>query len=139
MKPGKYVVDVVDCGMVVDRNDQAQPFLVFKNEAGETIQWRGYLGSDKSKEYAVKALMTCGFKGLDWADLSKGLSSFNLQKVSITVENQKGKDGKERIKVSWINPLRETLSPEEVKAKASDKALFHKMGASWPKATDAGF
>jgi hypothetical protein len=136
MNPSKHLVKVVDCGMSPDKEDNPQPFIQFKGADDEFYIWRGSRKSDKSRDYAVKALMTVGFTGTDWAEFN-GVGCLDGREVMITVENETY-NGKTRAKVKWINPIHEVMSPDEVRAKVSDKALFAKHGAKSAK-TDPGF
>lgn len=136
MKVGKHLVKVVDCGMSPDKEGNPQPFIKFKDAGGEDYFWRGSRKSDESREWAVKALMTVGFTGTDWAEFN-GVGCLDGREVMITVENETY-NGKPVTRVKWINPIHEVMSPEEVRAKVSDKALFAKHGAK-PTKTDPGF
>jgi len=137
MKIGKYKVKVIAAGVGPDKNMNPQPYIRFQNDQGESITWYGSLGSDKAKEYAVKALVTAGFTGNDWADLSQGLKVFDGREVMITVAEETW-NNKTVTKVKWINPISsndsfKSMAASEVKAKASDKGLFAQHKVATPK------
>lgn len=127
MKPGKYVVKVTDCGMMPDGKGNPAPYAIFENEAGETITWRGYLGHEKSEEFAVKSALTMGFTGKDWDDFTLGIKNLDGRQVAITVEAEEH-NGKTYHKVKWINEVKEMKSLKSADLKGvSSKGLFASM------------
>jgi hypothetical protein len=131
MKPGIYKAKLIGAGISPGSSDQLQPWMKFENEAGETIVWYGHI-TEKAKARTAEALTWAGFTGVDWNDLSKGMSAFQPNEVMITVAEETYK-GKTRTKVNWVNGLDHVekvvkmISAGEVKSKASDPGLFSKI------------
>lgn len=69
-------------------------------ENGRKIVWNGYL-TEGAAEFTIKALKFLGFKE---KSLSK-LDGANLEnEVSVTLDYEEY-DGKQRLRVQWINPI----------------------------------
>lgn len=103
LNPGKYEAKLVDASLATDKEGNAQPMLSFEVQSEgntEKMTWYGSLKSEKSTEFAVKALVTAGYMGNDWEDLKKPFEvMFTPKDLSITVDL--GNNGKPQIK--WIN------------------------------------
>lgn len=126
MQAGEYLATVADVGIIPDKDLNPMPAVVFEIEGGETIKKFFSLKSEKGAEFAVKAARTLGFTGSDWNEFK--IENMDGRKVMITVVEEEY-NGKKMMKVQWINDVKKTMSPEEVKAKLSNKALFAKFKA----------
>lgn len=103
-----YDVQVVDAGLAETKDGGAQPFITFKFDNGKTMNWYGSMKSDKSKEFTAKALITAGFVGNDFSDLSAGYTPMNFQGVNVTVElehpqDKSGAVDTKKFRIKWIN------------------------------------
>lgn len=122
---------ITDCGVTETKDGNAQPYVKFDVtdlEGGKHQQtWFANLRTEKSTEFAVKNLVQMGFKGDDFADLSKGTIMFDAS-VKLTVElEHPEKDGVQdtkKFKIKFINQKGMTKFEGTV---PSQKALFTRI------------
>jgi hypothetical protein len=156
MKIGIHKVKLVGAGISPDKSGNIQPFMRFENPEGETFTWFGNLKggtpekTEKAKAFAVKRLITCGFTGKNWDDLSNGLEAFEPKelKLKLVEETYSSNAGETKTKtaIQWL--LEDTgdasskskMSAAEISTKLNDKALFAAtradMGVKATKKTD---
>jgi hypothetical protein len=92
----------------------AVTFRVTKGEmAGETIDWQGWLSTEKAETRTMASLRYCGWKGDSLDDIGE-----LDQEVEIVVEHEVGNDGKTRAKVAWVNGPRPGMAVDKAKALA---------------------
>jgi hypothetical protein len=105
MEPGKYRAKATqDVQFGVSANGNLQIAVCFEllsgEHAGRTISWVGTFGDGKSTEITIKALESCGWKGIDPTEDLTGITD---NEVELVVENETGNDGKIYSKVRWVN------------------------------------
>ena len=140
--PGKYLAQVVDYSIKSTQKGDPEPIIRFKfiDKDGDAHQynWRGTLKEGKGREITLASLVTCGFSGDDLSVLCDGVESGALnteQQVNISVELEKGSDGKEYAKIAWINPLKASgfkgeMTRDEAKAKLASMNIGADLAAA---------
>lgn len=119
--PGRYTAKVLTAELGVSQNEKQTPYvnLYLQTDDGAHIGAYLYLSDaafDKSLEALQKAF---GFDG----DFEKLAAQITSKECSIVVEEEKGDDGKMRMRVRWVNPLHESRpAPEGLAARMTARA-----------------
>jgi hypothetical protein len=115
-EPGRYPATIAEA--VLGQTDKGSPFLRLTFHAAEG-QLDGYLYlSDKAIDRTCEVLKDIGFQGdFDRLDTLKGVA------VSITCEIETY-EGKERLKVKWVNPPSKPTAPPPAGLSKSLTARF---------------
>ena len=118
-EPGRYPATIAEA--VLGESDKGTPFLRLTFHAAEG-QIDGYLYlSDKAIDRTCQVLKDIGFAGdFDRLDTLKGVA------VSITCEMEDF-EGKDRLKVRWINPPRKEVAPPPAGLAKSLTARFRSI------------
>lgn len=103
--PGKYkVLEIKDYGLTETADGKPRVEVVFEHQYGDstrTLTWRGYL-TEKSTDMTVEQLVRAGFKGNNLVALLEPGAFEKRDDVEIEVA-QEEYDGKQSLKVKWIN------------------------------------
>lgn len=107
-EPGKYLArargpECVQFGVAKTGTEQiAIEFDVLDpethNPTGATMQWIGSFANEKSMEITAKALRACGWQGDDIEDM-RGIDA-NVVELDVQWDTY---DGKQRLRVKWVN------------------------------------
>lgn len=147
IKPGKFVAHVVDYSIKSTKNGDPEPVVRFKwldaDGDQKQLNWRGTLKEGKGREITLASLVLCGFQGDDLSVLCDGVESGALNTenpVSISVEIEKGTDGKDYPKIAWINDpnaggFKAEMSKDEARQKLGALKLGGDLAAAKSKAT----
>lgn len=148
MQAGFYTAKIIGAGFTEDSKKRLQPFIKFETDQGEKITWWGNIHAEnpKAKEISAKFLVSAGFKGRDWEDLTKGVEVLSDKELNIKVVEETW-NGKTRSKVVWCgeprtkNGFDQKVSNGDIKKIASDAGLFASLrgGVSKPADDDLPF
>lgn len=108
---GKYIARVLNYGIGNTKAGDPQAIVQFqfKDNDGDqhSLTWFGSF-KEKALPYTLDALLYCGMKGNDPAELAQGIDGGALdlnQEVQIVVEEQTDDKGRVVPKISWVNRL----------------------------------
>ena len=152
LQPGTWMVKVVRCGFIgEDADGRAQLSIYFEDETGDGITWYSALGtlkdggfSEKSFKFGCDQLKALGWDAEKekWAFEALGTDDSPLlgreAEIVVVAETY---DGKERIKVKYVNdPNRpkmgqERMAPDQAK-RFADRLRSH-LGVKAPPARPA--
>lgn len=123
---GRYPARAAEWQLGFAGNGTEQVAVVFRlleeEHQGRTITWFGFLTPDAA-ELTIKALITCGWTGLDMSDLS----GLDTNDVELVVEHETYQ-GKTSAKVRWINrPGSGGIRKENQMNEVQRRALAQKM------------
>lgn len=114
LKPGHYGAKVISYGITKTKNGDPQMLIQFQiiaeDRTSHLLTWYGSF-KDNARPYTIDALLRCGLKVDNLAVLADGISSGALdlsKELSLDIRKEKGQDGKERLKIAWINEVRGT-------------------------------
>jgi hypothetical protein len=132
MKPGTYKARAKEWALGMSKNGKEQIALMFEvtsgEYAGQSITWFGYF-TETAVDRTLDSLRHCG-----WAsDNLTELDSLSANEVELVLDSEEF-EGKERLKVKWVNrasrlALKEQMSPQAAAAfaaKLRGKAVAHK-------------
>jgi hypothetical protein len=120
LKPGRYKASIVKHAITETKSGDPQAVVTFDFDADgnqQQMTWYGSFKEGKAREITIRALLVCGLKGNNPAGpLEIG------REVMLTIESEKDQNGKERLRIRWINPLggiQNALSDDMAKSKLS--------------------
>jgi hypothetical protein len=107
---GKYRAKAVTDGRLLgeDSDPYAEVTVRIEEEGpakGKEIDWRGRFKTAKQIDYTIDVLNRFGWKGKSADDLAPELAGIEGTEIEVEIENWKGKDGKERTSVKYVNAL----------------------------------
>jgi len=108
---GKHLAKLKDYAMTVTSSEKLQILLVFEfefNDQTKELTWYGSFKEGRAREITLDTLFLCGFSGEDLSILAELNTSGALdcdQQVQIVVELREDLQGKERLQISWVNPV----------------------------------
>lgn len=105
IEPGTYKATLISHAISETKNGDPQSAVTFsfadQNQKSHSMTWYGSF-KEKSLPITLKALITCGLKGNNPAGpLEVG------REVNLVIDSETDDQGKERLRIKWINHLSE--------------------------------
>lgn len=111
IKPGYYNGKIVKYGIGKTQSGNPQAMIQFQFQTPDgqshTLTWYGSF-SEKAKKFTIDALLRCGLRVDNISILANGVESGALdteKELSLDIRKEKGDDGKERLKIAWVNEI----------------------------------
>lgn len=111
--PGNYTARAVEHKLGQGATGGEQVVVTFEISQGEhkgqRINWRGFF-TEKTVERTLESLEFCGWDG----DSIAKLAGLGTKEVELVCENEDGQDGKQYLRVRWVNKIRGATVKKEL-------------------------
>lgn len=119
MTPGVYKAKVINCGITSSKDGNPQVTINLKllmnegapDQTTQDMMWSGSLKEGRAQEITLDAVLVCGYKENNLNLLAEG-KGLDLEKVvQVTVESE-SYNGRDTLKIKWINEVGSGASKE---------------------------
>lgn len=118
--PGTYRARAKEWALCDTQEGKPQIAVLFEildddDHKGRRLTWYGAF-TEKTTERTLEALRGCGWTGDHLADL-RGMGT---KDVEIVIDMEQGLDGKDRVRIRWVNPIwglsvRQPMSADKIR------------------------
>ena len=108
VEEGRYIVKPVEWGITQTKEGLPQLFITFEGDFSDEIKrktWFGSLKEGKAREFALKAICTCGFAYSDLSYIERYDALDKNTEVSVVIGHEEF-NGVTRDKIQWVNKIK---------------------------------